>query len=283
MVAAMASVAPTVTSTWVLGVELDAVPGPLMGRHGVPQLGDAAAGRVLVAPLADGGDRHLAQLLGPVGVRKTLTEIDRVVPSANSDMVAKMVVVKACSRRVSCASRGATATMVPTAFWLAYRRATVLSIANYNMHCGMDGWGRPYDYVAAIAALDADVIVLEEAWTVAGDERAVVRRPRRPGILGYQVEAHTLGEGRRIRPQPEAPPQVAGTPSLRRTRQGALYGRRAARVGPGRESGALAGGRAGLVGYRRAGATRAGHRVGRVLPMARLRADRVRRAAWSWT
>ena len=58
--------------------------------------------------------------------------------------------------------------MVPTAFSLAYRLATVLSIANYNMHCGMDGWGRPYDYVAAIAALDADVIVLEEAWTADG-------------------------------------------------------------------------------------------------------------------
>ena len=77
----------------------------------------------------------------------------------------------------------------------------MLSIANYNMHCGMDGWGRPYDYVAAIAALDADVIVLEEAWTVAGDEgggqSAEVSRD-----LGYQIVAHTLGEGRRIRPQP---------------------------------------------------------------------------------
>ena len=80
---------------------------------------------------------------------------------------------------------------------------TVLSIANYNMHCGMDGWGRPYDYVAAIAALDADVIVLEEAWTVGRRRRAAGRRRRRPGILGYQVVAHTLGSGRRIRPQPD--------------------------------------------------------------------------------
>ena len=47
---------------------------------------------------------------------------------------------------------------------------TVLSIANYNMHCGMDGWGRPYDYVRAITSLDADVIVLEEAWTTQGDD-----------------------------------------------------------------------------------------------------------------
>jgi endonuclease/exonuclease/phosphatase family metal-dependent hydrolase len=81
----------------------------------------------------------------------------------------------------------------------------VLSIANYNMHCGMDGWGRPFDYVAAIASLDADVIVLEEAWTAGGDgdggggQAAEVARH-----LGYQLEARTLGSGRRIRPQPGA-------------------------------------------------------------------------------
>lgn len=81
---------------------------------------------------------------------------------------------------------------------------TVLSIANYNMHCGMDGWGRPYDYIAAIAGLHADVIVLEEAWTTAGDagggQSAEAARS-----LGYQIAAHTLGTGRRIRPQSEAP------------------------------------------------------------------------------
>jgi endonuclease/exonuclease/phosphatase family metal-dependent hydrolase len=80
----------------------------------------------------------------------------------------------------------------------------VLSIANYNMHCGMDGWGRPYDYLAAIAALDADVIVLEEAWTAAGDASGG-QSAEAARLLGYQREAHTLGEGRRIRPQPEAP------------------------------------------------------------------------------
>jgi endonuclease/exonuclease/phosphatase family metal-dependent hydrolase len=81
---------------------------------------------------------------------------------------------------------------------------TVLSIANYNMHCGMDGWGRPYDYVAAITALDADVIVLEEAWTTEGD--AVGGQAHEAArALGYQVVAHTLGSGRRIRPQPVAP------------------------------------------------------------------------------
>ncbi len=64
----------------------------------------------------------------------------------------------------------------------------MLSIANYNMHCGMDGWGRPYDYVAAIAALDADVIVLEEAWTVAGDPSGG-QAAEAARYLGYQVES----------------------------------------------------------------------------------------------
>ncbi len=81
---------------------------------------------------------------------------------------------------------------------------TVLSIANYNMHCGMDGWGRPYDYVRAITSLDADVIVLEEAWTTQGDDSGG-QSAQAAVALGYQIVAHTLGEGRRIRPQPDAP------------------------------------------------------------------------------
>jgi endonuclease/exonuclease/phosphatase family metal-dependent hydrolase len=80
---------------------------------------------------------------------------------------------------------------------------TVLSVANYNMHCGMDGWGRPYDYVAAIASLEADVIVIEESWTATGEGRAG-QAETAAAALGYQVTAHTLGEGRRIRPQPGA-------------------------------------------------------------------------------
>jgi endonuclease/exonuclease/phosphatase family metal-dependent hydrolase len=98
---------------------------------------------------------------------------------------------------------------------------TVLSIANYNMHCGMDGWGRPYDYVAAIASLDADVIMLEEAWTTAGDadggQSAEAAR-----ALGYQIAAHTLGTGRRIRPQPEPPSTWRARPVWREGNK-ALY------------------------------------------------------------
>jgi len=80
----------------------------------------------------------------------------------------------------------------------------VLSIANYNMHCGIDGWGRPYDYVGAIGALDADVIVLEEVWTTEGDDGGG-QSAEAGRALGYQIAAQTLGRGRRIRPQPDAP------------------------------------------------------------------------------
>ena len=78
----------------------------------------------------------------------------------------------------------------------------MLSIANYNMHCGMDGWGRPYDYVAAIESLEADIIVIEESWTTDGEEEGQAERAA--AHLGYQVITHELGHGRRIRPQREA-------------------------------------------------------------------------------
>jgi endonuclease/exonuclease/phosphatase family metal-dependent hydrolase len=78
----------------------------------------------------------------------------------------------------------------------------VLTIANYNMHCGMDGWGRPYDYLAAISSFSADVIVLEEAWTADGSREGQPEQAAR--ALGYQLVTHTHGQGRRIRPQPDA-------------------------------------------------------------------------------
>lgn len=77
----------------------------------------------------------------------------------------------------------------------------MLSVANYNMHCGMDGWGRPFDHVAAIGALAADVIMIEESWTTEGQREGQAEEAARS--LGYQFVTHTLGHGRRIRPQPD--------------------------------------------------------------------------------
>ncbi|HTU37035.1 MAG TPA: endonuclease/exonuclease/phosphatase family protein [Acidimicrobiales bacterium] len=78
----------------------------------------------------------------------------------------------------------------------------MLSVANFNMHCGMDGWGRPFDYLAAIRSLDADVIVLEESWTTEGATESQAQAAA--SALGYQIVSRTLASGRRIRPQPDA-------------------------------------------------------------------------------
>lgn len=39
-----------------------------------------------------------------------------------------------------------------------------LSVASFNVHAGMDGWGRPYDLVDTCRQLDTDVIVLQETF-----------------------------------------------------------------------------------------------------------------------
>jgi endonuclease/exonuclease/phosphatase family metal-dependent hydrolase len=41
---------------------------------------------------------------------------------------------------------------------------------------GVDGWGRPYDVVAACAALDADVLVLQESWDPDGGGPSTAER-----------------------------------------------------------------------------------------------------------
>jgi endonuclease/exonuclease/phosphatase family metal-dependent hydrolase len=38
-------------------------------------------------------------------------------------------------------------------------------VASFNVHMGVDGWGRPFDLVEECAALDADILILQEAWT----------------------------------------------------------------------------------------------------------------------
>src|SRR5579884_2196140 len=42
-----------------------------------------------------------------------------------------------------------------------------LVVATFNVHGGVDGWGRAYDVVDACRRLEADVLVLQESWTPA--------------------------------------------------------------------------------------------------------------------
>ncbi len=78
-----------------------------------------------------------------------------------------------------------------------------ITVATYNIHAGIDAWGRRFDALDAIVSLDADVYILQECWTKEGE----------PGIashvaaaIGGSFEEVTLASGRRALPHPEAPP-----------------------------------------------------------------------------
>jgi endonuclease/exonuclease/phosphatase family metal-dependent hydrolase len=88
-----------------------------------------------------------------------------------------------------------------------------LTVASFNLHAGIDGWGRPFDVVAACRDLDADILVLQETWTP--DEPPVGTGPNGAPAgaasataigaeLGYAVVEHPLAHGRRAGPHPRA-------------------------------------------------------------------------------
>jgi endonuclease/exonuclease/phosphatase family metal-dependent hydrolase len=90
----------------------------------------------------------------------------------------------------------------------------VLTVANFNMHAGVDGWGRPFDFLSACRQIDADVLVLEETWTGDADRGGGAGGVGGVGgggqseqiahALGYAVVECILAEGRRSRPDPRA-------------------------------------------------------------------------------
>lgn len=69
-----------------------------------------------------------------------------------------------------------------------------MSLASFNVHCGVDGWGRPFDVVAGCAALDADVLVLQETWTPDGGAPGLAELVA--GRLGYERLEVGLAHGR---------------------------------------------------------------------------------------
>jgi len=75
------------------------------------------------------------------------------------------------------------------------------SVATFNAHAGVDGWGRPYDVVAACRLIDADVLVLEENW--APDDGPSVAA-RVADALGYEARELALASGRLAGPHPDA-------------------------------------------------------------------------------
>lgn len=76
-----------------------------------------------------------------------------------------------------------------------------LTLATYNVHMGVDGWGRPYDVVGECAKLGADVLVLQESWEPDDGSPSTARLVARR--LGYRVVTEVaLARGRLYAPFP---------------------------------------------------------------------------------
>jgi endonuclease/exonuclease/phosphatase family metal-dependent hydrolase len=75
------------------------------------------------------------------------------------------------------------------------------SVATFNVHAGVDGWGRPFDVVAACRAIDADVLVIQENWT---PDHGTGVAESVSSALGYAVVEQPLARGRLAAPHPQA-------------------------------------------------------------------------------
>jgi endonuclease/exonuclease/phosphatase family metal-dependent hydrolase len=77
-------------------------------------------------------------------------------------------------------------------------RTASFSVANFNVHAGIDGWGRRFDAVGACERIGADILVVEEDWV--GDDPAesiadlVAKRQNREIVIAPS------GSGRRLMP-----------------------------------------------------------------------------------
>lgn len=79
--------------------------------------------------------------------------------------------------------------------------AAALTLATYNVHMGVDGWGRPYDVAAECAKLGADVLVLQESWEPDDGTPSTARSVAHH--LGYELVTEVaLARGRLYAPFP---------------------------------------------------------------------------------
>jgi endonuclease/exonuclease/phosphatase family metal-dependent hydrolase len=98
-------------------------------------------------------------------------------------------------------------------------------VASFNVHGGVDGFGRPFDVVKACEELDADLLVLQESWSPAYGEPLA----RQVGdALGYQVEELALTSARLSSPSGSEVAPPAWGPVVRQP------GPHGLRVGPAR-------------------------------------------------
>lgn len=90
-----------------------------------------------------------------------------------------------------------------------------LVVATFNIHAGVDGWGRPHDVVDACRHLDADVLVLQESWAPDGQPSVAATVA---GALGYRCHELAVAHGRLFGPHPGADRHWGPRPWLRRLR-----------------------------------------------------------------
>jgi endonuclease/exonuclease/phosphatase family metal-dependent hydrolase len=76
-----------------------------------------------------------------------------------------------------------------------------LTVASYNVHGGVDGWGRPFDVIEPCRQLDADVLFLQESWT---PDVGLPLAHRVAAELGYSVTELALARGRMVAPVDQA-------------------------------------------------------------------------------
>jgi endonuclease/exonuclease/phosphatase family metal-dependent hydrolase len=91
---------------------------------------------------------------------------------------------------------------------------TDVVVASWNVHSGVDGWGRPFDVVGVCRVLDADVLVLVETWHPA---RGPSLGAQVAQCLGYRIEERTIASATMLPPpQSDLPESEAGRwgPSL---------------------------------------------------------------------
>jgi endonuclease/exonuclease/phosphatase family metal-dependent hydrolase len=167
----------------------------------------------------------------------------------------------------------------------------VLTVANFNMHAGVDGWGRPFDAALVCRGFDADVIALEECWTGTGSPDGP-HSPDGPdgagqagqagqiaAALGYGVVTCALAEGRRAWPDPAATDRWMPPQGLRSGGNALYFDSERPYGSRVRDSARFGQAERGSWGI--AVLTRPGLTVNdtRILHLPQLRLDRVRRAA----
>jgi endonuclease/exonuclease/phosphatase family metal-dependent hydrolase len=85
-------------------------------------------------------------------------------------------------------------------------------VASFNVHAGVDGWGRPFDVVEACRRIDADVLVLQEAWTPTDGGAGTVDEVA--SALGYQALSRPLARCMLLRPAEDGRPTSGWGPVL---------------------------------------------------------------------